>query len=163
MPTHRRADGFELSDDPTRLDVDRIHRWLSTDAYWAQGRSRELMQAAIDASTPFGVYRPDDGRQVAFGRIITDGAIFAYLCDVYVDRPYRGIGLGRWLVGSVRADLIDRGLQRFVLTTHDAQQVYAPLGFEPVVPGRWMESDLRAAAQVSSHTGKERGAVQRLR
>lgn len=161
MLTARRDDGFELSDDPTRLDVDLIHRWLCTDAYWAQGRSRELMGAAIEGSTPFGVYRADDGRQVAFGRIITDGVLFAYLCDVYVDRPCRGMGLGRWLVGSVRDHLAARGLRRLLLTTHDAQQVYLPLGFRHVVPGRWLECDLRTVP-VSSDTSKERSATQRL-
>ena len=158
----RRNDGFELSGDRARLDVDLVHHWLSTDSYWAMGRPREVMQAAVDGSVPFGIYRPDDGRQVAFGRIVTDGAVFAYLADVYVDLPYRGLGLARWLVGSVRDDLAARGLRRFLLTTHDAQGVYARLGFADVVPGRWMECDLHCVP-VSSDTGPERSAAQPLR
>ena len=35
-----RADGYLLSTDPARLDLDRVHHWLSTDAYWALGRDR---------------------------------------------------------------------------------------------------------------------------
>ena len=32
---------YAISDDPERLDLDWIHRVLSTDTYWAEGRSRE--------------------------------------------------------------------------------------------------------------------------
>src|SRR4051812_50041445 len=92
-----RDDGHELAGDRERLDVALVHHWIATDTYGAPGRSRELMQAAIGGSTPFGVYRPDDGRQVAFARLVTDGAVFAYLSDVYVDPAVRGIGLGSWL------------------------------------------------------------------
>ena len=34
-------DGYEISADAGRVDVERVHRWLSTDAYWALERSRE--------------------------------------------------------------------------------------------------------------------------
>jgi GNAT superfamily N-acetyltransferase len=145
-----RDDGHELSGDRDRLDIDLVHHWLSTDTYWAPGRSRATMLAAIDGSAPFGVYRPGDGRQVAFARVVTDGAVFAYLSDVYVDRPARGAGIGSWLVRAVRDELAARGLRRFVLTTNDAQQVYARLGFEPVDGERWMEYDLRRAPVTSA-------------
>ncbi len=153
-----RDDGYELCDDRARLDLDLVNHWLSTDSYWARGRSAELMRAAADGSQPYGIYRVADGRQVAFARVVSDGALFAYLCDVYVDRACRGIGLGSWLVGLVRDDLAARGLRRFLLTTHDAQGVYAPLGFEPVRAERWMECDL-GAVPVSSTTGKEPKAL----
>ena len=162
MLTDRRDDGFELSDDPARLDLDRVHHWLSTDTYWATGRPAEVVRAAVAGSLPFGIYRPGDGRQVAFARVVTDGAVFAYPADVYVDRAYRGTGLGRWLVGTVRDHLAARGLRRFLLTTHDAQGVYAPLGFEHVVPGRWMECSLQDR-HVTSDTSKDRGATSPLR
>jgi len=138
-----RADGFELTDDRSRIDLDLVHHWLSTDSYWALGRTAELMRAAVDGSVPYGVHRLADGRQVAFARVVTDGAVFAYLADVYVDRACRGIGLGSWLVQALRDDLAARGLRRFLLVTDDAQGVYSPLGFEPVNAERWMECDLR--------------------
>jgi GNAT superfamily N-acetyltransferase len=142
MLTVTRDDGYLLSGDPDRLDVDRVHHWIATDTYWAPGRSRDLMLAALAGSQPFGVYRPGDGRQVAFARLVTDGAVFAYLADVYVDRAVRGLGLGTWLVGNLRDELRRRGLRRFILTTHDAQPVYARVGFVPVRADRWMECDL---------------------
>jgi GNAT superfamily N-acetyltransferase len=155
--TATRDDGFELSDDRSRIDLDLVHLWLSTDSYWATDRTPELMRTAVDGSDPYGVYAPD-GRQVAFARVVTDGAVFGYLSDVYVDRSCRGIGLGTWLVRVLRDELAARGLRRFVLTTNDAQGVYAPLGFESVNAERWMECDLRAVP-VSSATGKDRSPL----
>ncbi|GAB3948097.1 hypothetical protein GCM10027614_44520 [Micromonospora vulcania] len=91
-----RTDGHLLSTDPARFDLDRVHHWLSTDAYWALGRDRETVVRAFAGSLPFGVYRPEDGRQVAVARAVTDGATFAWLCDVYVDRSARGAA---WAAG----------------------------------------------------------------
>jgi GNAT superfamily N-acetyltransferase len=157
-----RDDGYELSGDRSRLDLDLVHHWLSTDSYWARGRTPELMRAAVDGSLPYGVHRVADGQLVAFARIVTDGAVFAYLSDVYVERSCRGIGLGSWLVRVLRDDLAGQGLRRLALITNDAQGVYAPLGFEPVNAERWMECDLRTvpvssgASTVSSATSKDR-------
>jgi GNAT superfamily N-acetyltransferase len=142
--TIMRTDGYELSTDPDRIDVPRVHGWLSTDAYWALGRPLDVVARAITGSVPFGVYRPDDGAQVAFARAITDGATFAWLCDVYVDRSERGRGLGTWMVGGVRQELAGRGVRRIVLATNDAHGVYTRLGFQPLShPDRWMELDGR--------------------
>ncbi len=139
--TVTRSDGYLLTGDRERLDIDLVHRWIATDTYWAQGRSRAAMKAAIDGSRPLGIYHPD-GRQLAFARVVTDDAVFAYLCDVYVDRCARGIGLGTWLVGCLRDELARRGLRRFLLTTRDAHGVYAKVGFRDVRGDRWMECDL---------------------
>ena len=147
-------DGYELSADPDRIDVALVHRWLATDTYWAQGRPLDQMRAALAGSEVFGIYRAGGG-QVAFARVVTDGVIFAYLCDVYVDREHRGRGLGGRLVRGLRDHYAARGLRRFLLATRDAHTLYAPQGFTDVEPGRWMECDLRA---VSSAICKERGA-----
>lgn len=144
MLTITRDDGYELSTDPQRIDADRVHRWLSTDAYWALGRPRDVIAKAVVGSTVFGVYRAADRAQVAFARVVTDGATFAWLCDVYVDRPERGKGIGTWMVGAARDELSSRGVRRILLATADAHGVYARLGFTPLVePDRWMELDRR--------------------
>jgi GNAT superfamily N-acetyltransferase len=139
VPTIKRADGYEISTDPDRLDLDLVHRWLSTDAYWAIGRPREVVARAAAGSLLFGVYAPA-GTQVAIARVVTDSATFAWLCDVYVDRAERGRGLGSWLVYAVRDELQARGVRRILLATADAHGVYARAGFTPLAePGRWME------------------------
>lgn len=145
MLNERRADGLLLTDDPERLDHEQVHRWIS-DTYWAAGRSADAMRRAIAGSEPVGVYREADGRQVAFARVVTDGVVFAYLCDVFVDPASRGRGIGRWIVRALRDDLAARGLKRFLLVTKTAQGVYAPLGFVPADGERWMECELQAAA-----------------
>jgi GNAT superfamily N-acetyltransferase len=137
----RRDDGCLLSDDRDLIDVERVHRWLSDDSYWAAGRTLEQMRGVIAGSVPVGVYR--DGRQVAFARAVTDGVVFAYVADVYVDRSCRGLGIGSWMVRGLRDALKERGVRRFLLVTKDAHRVYERLGFTEVPPGRWMEQDLR--------------------
>ncbi|QFQ96054.1 GNAT family N-acetyltransferase [Streptomyces phaeolivaceus] len=132
-------EGYELSDDPGRIDVGRVHHWLSTDAYWALGRPREKQEHAIRGSLNYGVYEVGSGEQVAYARVVTDRATFAWLCDVYVAPEARGKGLGTALVAGVCERLRSYGLRRVLLATHDAHGVYAKLGFEPLAkPDQWM-------------------------
>ncbi|MFF7054490.1 GNAT family N-acetyltransferase [Streptomyces griseorubiginosus] len=131
--------GYEISTDAERLDVDLVHHWLSTDAYWATGRSREKQDRAIAGSLNFGVYDTASGEQVAYARVVTDMATFAWLCDVYVDRAARGKGIGVALVGAVREQLRPYGPRRIMLATRDAHGVYEKLGFAPLAqPDIWM-------------------------
>ncbi|WP_369168045.1 GNAT family N-acetyltransferase [Streptomyces sp. R28] len=133
------ADGYEISTDPHRIDAERVHRWLSTDAYWAIGRAREKQDRAIEGSLNFGVYETVSGEQVAYARVVTDRVTFAWLCDVYVNPSARGKGIGTALVGAVREHLRPYGLKRMLLATHDAHGVYEKLGFAPLEkPGQWM-------------------------
>ncbi|MFI8895863.1 GNAT family N-acetyltransferase [Streptomyces paradoxus] len=129
----------EISTDPARLDRERVHRWLSTDAYWALGRPREKQDRAIDGSLNFGVYETVSGEQIAYARVITDGATFGWLCDVYVDPSVRGKGVGGALVAAVRDELRSYGVRRVLLATHDAHGVYARHGFAALErPEDWM-------------------------
>jgi GNAT superfamily N-acetyltransferase len=132
-------DGYTLSTDPGRMDLDQVHTWLSTDAYWALGRPRDVVERGFAGSLAFGVYRPD-GVQVAVCRAVSDWATFAWLCDVYVDRAERGRGLGTWMVGVACEEVGARGVRRILLATNDAHGVYAKFGFVPLTnPERWME------------------------
>ncbi|WP_236245478.1 GNAT family N-acetyltransferase [Streptomyces sp. CC210A] len=130
---------FEISTDPARLDRERVHHWLSTDAYWALGRTRATQDRAIDGSLNFGAYDTATGSMAAYARVVTDGATFAWLCDVYVAPEARGGGLGTALVEAVRDHLAPRGLKRIVLATEDAHGLYEKFGFRPLeAPDRWM-------------------------
>jgi GNAT superfamily N-acetyltransferase len=125
--------------DPARLDVDLIHAFLSERAYWAIGRPRALTERAIASSLCFGAYRPDDGAQVGFARVVTDFAVFAYLADVFVVEDARGEGVGKALVAAVVGHEDLRGLRRMVLATDDAHGLYAGFGFAPLEDaGKWM-------------------------
>ncbi|MFJ4471301.1 GNAT family N-acetyltransferase [Streptomyces sp. NPDC089424] len=133
------AEGYELSADTGRIDAERVHRWLSGDAYWARGRSREAQDGAIAGSLNFGVYEIVSGDQVAYARVVTDRATFAWLCDVYVDPSVRGKGIGTALVEALREHLRGYGVRRVLLATRDAHGVYEKAGFAPLErPEEWM-------------------------
>ena len=129
VPKRELPGGFKLDDDPTRLDLDAVYEFLSTEAYWAQGRSRETIERLVrEASRVVGLY--ESGRQIGFARTVSDGASFAYLADVYVLPEYRGRGLGVELV----REAVDRGPyadRRWLLHTEDAHALYEKLGFGP--------------------------------
>lgn len=127
---------YEISADKTRLDVPAVHRWLSEESYWAKGRPRDVQEAAIANSLCVGAYAPG-GAQAGFARVVTDGATFAWLCDVFVFPEHRGHGLARRLVQAA----IDEApaVRRWLLATADAHGVYAPFGFAPLDAARWME------------------------
>ncbi|MEP9363566.1 GNAT family N-acetyltransferase [Nocardioides sp. CN2-186] len=126
-----------VSTDPALLDVDTVHRWLSTEAYWATGRSRQVVERAIAGSLNFGAY--DEGVLVGYARLVTDRATFAWLCDVFVDSAARGHGVGTALMTAVDETLAAWQVRRAVLATADAHALYARFGFEPMTePERWM-------------------------
>src|SRR5215467_4010505 len=92
--------GYELDDDRARMDAAAIHRYLSEEAYWALGRSRETVDTTLRTSfRVLGLFH--NGRQVGFCRAISDGAIHAYLADVYVLAEHRGKGLGDAMVAEM--------------------------------------------------------------
>jgi len=131
--------GYTLSTDPARLDVTTIHDYLSKRSYWAQGRSRQVVERSIANSLCFGIYAPD-GSQVGFARVVTDYATFAWLCDVFILENTRGLGLSKWLVQAVTAHPDLQGLRNFILATRDAHELYRRYGgFEAFqAPERWM-------------------------
>lgn len=119
---------FLFSTDPERIDRDRVCAWLRESAYWALGRTDATMAAAMAASRNYGIYTPD-AEQVAYGRIITDSATFAWLCDVFVDPAVRGHGVGKLLCQGILDDLRPLGLRRIMLATADAHGLYEQFGF----------------------------------
>jgi GNAT superfamily N-acetyltransferase len=124
------GDGFELDDDPARIDRRAVHAYLGGESYWAKGRTRERQDELIDASSRVvGLYR--DGRQVGFARAVDcDAAGFMYLADVYVLAEHRGRGLGVELV----RETVERGPdahRRWILHTRDMHGLYAKIGFGP--------------------------------
>jgi ribosomal protein S18 acetylase RimI-like enzyme len=140
--------GFELDDDPARIDVDAVHAFISTESYWGLGRARErVVEAVAGSMRVLGLYH--DGEQIGFARAISDGVTLAYLADVYVLAPYRGRGLGLELVREILEHSF--GEVRWMLNTADAQGLYEKLGFsEGRPPYPLMERAPRRAAPTES-------------
>ena len=122
----RRGD-YEIDTDPARLDLELTHKFLSEEAYWSPGVSREIVERAIANSMVFGVYV--DVAQVGFTRVVSDKATFAWICDVFVLPEHRGHGLGKWLMEVVTSHPELQGLRRILLATRDAHGLYAQYGF----------------------------------
>jgi GNAT superfamily N-acetyltransferase len=118
------AGGFELDDDPARIDLDAVHAFISERSYWGRGRPRELQERAIRGSARVvGLYLGRE--QVGFARAVCDCATIGYLADVYVLEQYRG------------REMVERGScagVRWLLHTSDAQRLYAKLGFSDGPP-----------------------------
>lgn len=119
-------------------DVDVIHRFLSEESPWAKGIPRSLVQESIQNSLNFGLFVKN--AQVAYARVISDYATFAYLLDVFVLREYRGRGYSRQLMDAVIAHPKLQGLRRFVLVSSTARGLYQKYGFSPLAkPEFFME------------------------
>lgn len=131
-------DGFLLSTDKSRLDVDKIHKFLSEESYWARERSLEQTSTAIENSICFGLY--DGEKQIGFARVVSDKATFAYVGDVFVIDQFRGRGLSKWLMQTIIDHPELQGLRRWVLATRDAHGLYRQFEFSELrFPERWME------------------------
>jgi GNAT superfamily N-acetyltransferase len=128
--------GIELDDDLGRIDVAAVHAYVSEHAYWALGRSFDVMQHLVrDAARVVGLY--DAGRLIGFCRVASDDTTYAWLFDVYVLPEYRGRGLGVELVREAVENGPHAGL-RWILHTRDMHGLYARFGF--AAPGdRCME------------------------
>ncbi len=130
---------LRVSTDKGELDLPLIHRFLSTEAYWSRGIPQDTVARAIAGSLCFGGY-VDGAGQVAFARVISDCATFAYLADVFVLPAHRGQGYSKQLMDAVFAHPQLQGLRRFMLATWDAHGLYAQYGFTaPARPDRLME------------------------
>ena len=121
------GEGYELDDEPGRIDRAAVHRYLSEESYWARGRSREVQDDLIEnAARVIGLYH--EGQQVGFTRALSDGHVQSYLADVYVLDEHRGRGLG---VELVRFSIDEGPLAKtkWFLHTADAHDLYRKFGF----------------------------------
>ncbi|RKR83833.1 acetyltransferase (GNAT) family protein [Mucilaginibacter gracilis] len=135
---HLIANGYTISTDKSLLDFEVIFNYLGYESYWSKGIAPETLRKAIDNAMCFGGYHHK--KQIGFAKVVTDKATFAYLADVFILEPYRGLGLSKWLVHTIKLHPDLQGLRRWMLATADAHGLYAQFGFEPVNnPERWMQ------------------------
>lgn len=131
------VDGILYSANKDLLQVDVIYNYLSKESYWAPNIPRKVVEDAIEGSLCFAAY--DNKKQIAFARVITDKATFAYLADVFVLEGYRGKGISKVMMKFImdKAEFI--GIRSFMLATKDAHSLYQKFGFEPMqTPERYM-------------------------
>lgn len=131
-------DKILYSDKKELLQLDVIHHYLSKESYWAQGIPQQIVKDSIKGSVCFAAY--DNGKQIAYARVITDNATFGYLADVFVLEPYRGKGISKQLMKFIMDYPACKKFRRFMLATKDAHALYEKFGFKPLAfPDRIME------------------------
>lgn len=129
---------YTISISREKLNIETIHKFISTESYWGIGRPIEVVQKSVDNSFPFGIYKGDE--MVGFARVVTDYATFAWIADVFVLSEHRGKGLSKWLMEVILNHPELQGFRRWVLATKDAQGLYSQFGFQELKrPERWME------------------------
>ncbi|GIU43495.1 N-acetyltransferase [Shewanella sairae] len=122
--------GFSVTTDKTQFDFDVIYNFISQ-SYWARGIPRDTLEKAINHSLCFAVLNSEH-QQVGFARLITDKSTFAYLADVFILEPYRGLGLSKLLMSTISEHSELQGLRRIMLATRDAHDLYTQFGFKPI-------------------------------
>ncbi|MBL7766270.1 MAG: GNAT family N-acetyltransferase [Chitinophagaceae bacterium] len=131
------SSSLELDTDSHRLPIDEIFTYLQT-TYWAANRSRDTVRRSIQHSLCFGLYLHD--RLIGFARVVTDFAVFAYLCDVYIVPDQQGKGYGKMLMQEIAEYPELQEIRRCMLATKDAHGLYAQYGYSTLEkPDRWME------------------------
>ena len=129
---------LRISGDFADVDLDVVHGFLSRDAYWCRGITRERVERAARHSLCFCALL--DGAQVGFARVVSDRATFGYLADVFVLPAHRGQGISQAMMAAILAHPELQGLRRFLLATSDAHGLYAKYDFQPITrPERFME------------------------
>jgi N-acetylglutamate synthase-like GNAT family acetyltransferase len=111
------------------MDKSNIVTFLQN-SYWARHRSRDNILASLEQSHCFALF--ESSNQVAFARVVSDMATFAYLMDVFVNDAYRGRGYGKYLVKHILADTRFATVTTWMLATKDAHGLYQKFGFEPL-------------------------------
>src|ERR1700722_15826376 len=107
------ASDYVISKDKSKLDLEKVHSWL-TGSYWSPGISLEKVERAAQyASLVVGAYLGVD--QVGYLRVVSDMTTFAWVADVWVDEPHRGKGLAKQMVQCALEDQEHQGLRKWVL------------------------------------------------
>ena len=136
---------FSISTERSKLQLDEIYAYLSR-SYWAAERPKEVVQHSIENSLCFGLFEHE--RQIGFARVITDYAVLAHICDVYVLEAYQHKGLGKWLLSVVMSHPDLQEITKWSLATRDAHGFYRQFGFRELKKPEMQMEYIRPTIQV---------------
>lgn len=143
----RRRDQLVLTTDRRRIDQPVVLAMLKR-SHWGASVTTDNLARAIENSVCVSIF--DGERQLAFARVVTDLATYAYLTDVIVADDARGQGLGTWMVEEILEHPDLQGLRRFSLLTRDAKTLYERFGFTTrMATSTYMEKRIQASAPES--------------
>lgn len=121
---------MEITTDAARFNIGLIHRFLSEETTWAKNIPFETVKKSLQHSLCFAGF--ENSQQIAFARVVSDFATFAYLVDVFVVTEARGKGHCKTLLNAVLAHPELLGLRRFLLASSNARGMYEKFGFTPL-------------------------------
>src|SRR5271156_981204 len=122
QPIHYEYDGYLITTDKQLMKVEDIHKWLSEEAYWCKHIPLDIVKTAFEHSFCIGALI--DGRQIAYGRLITDYATTGYLADVFVEEAHRGKGVSKKMMDVLFDLQWVKKLRAIKLATRDAHELY---------------------------------------
>jgi len=114
-------------------------------------KSAQLLRTVFGNSR-YTFFAYDDGRLVAAGRALSDGADCSYLCDVAVLPSHQGSGLGRAMVS--RLVEASRGHRKIILYSVPGKEgFYRKLGFARLLTAMAIFENQAAAREVGHLEG----------
>lgn len=127
----RREGAVTFVDEAADIPLDQLTALLGR-TYWAAGRPRDVMARALAGSYLALAALDGAGRLIAFARVVSDGALHAWVHDVVVDGSRRGMGLGRRLMEHLIAHPRLSRIATIALTTVDRMAFYESFGFKRI-------------------------------
>jgi GNAT superfamily N-acetyltransferase len=122
-------DRIFFSSDKEDMDFEMIYSFIKV-SYWGNLRTKEEQKIANDNSINFGLFY--NKKQIAYARVMTDKAFFAYLLDVFVIKEYQSKGYSKLLIANILNFHELKYIDRWMLATKDAHSLYEKFGFELV-------------------------------
>jgi len=111
------------------MDLEGIFKFIKK-SYWGESRTLEEQETALQNSINFGLFY--NNTQIAYARVMTDKVFFAYLLDVFVIKAHQGKGYSKLLIDKIMNFPELRGIDKWMLATKDAHQLYKKFGFESI-------------------------------
>jgi GNAT superfamily N-acetyltransferase len=157
IPTYPvwREGAYSITADPAHIDLEASIRLIQmTD--WAKNRPSEVVARSVQNSLTIGILHQSGqdarranagksdatsfGSQIGVARLVTDYAVFAYLCDVFVHPDHRGKGLSKRLLEFMHTHPGLETIRRWSLLTVNAHGLYRRFGYENLAePKKYME------------------------
>lgn len=145
---------YSVSIDIDTFDFEKIHIWLSNDAYWSKGIPFDVCLKSFQNSLSYGLFYKGS-EQIGCARMISDEATFAYLADVYIQDEHRGKGLGHWFISSIMNDERLQGLRKMMLATANMHPLYEKFGFRALENPEIIMERTNPSIYTPSHKGNE--------
>jgi len=100
----------------------------------------------VYTNSRFKFFAYDEGKLVAAGRALSDGADCSYICDIAVMPTHQGMGLGREMVS--RLVEVSRGHKKIILYSVPGKEgFYGKLGFRRLLTAMAIFDDQEGAVK----------------